>query len=81
MKEEKKIIEIIANISEVEADDITPDDELRMIGINSLEIVELLVQLEEHFDILFDIFELNIETLTDVRSVIDITNNYLLKRE
>lgn len=79
MKEEYKIIEIIANISDVDADDISPDDELQMIGINSLEIVELLVQLEERFDILFDISELDIETLTDVRSVIDITNKYLLK--
>ena len=53
--EDKKILEVIAKISGKNIKDIELKDNLRVLGINSLETVELFLELEETFGITFDI--------------------------
>lgn len=79
--ENEKIIEIIAQIAGMNMEDIALDDELKILGINSLETVELLLELEETFEIAFDISDLDIDELGSVESVINLTNRYIVKRE
>lgn len=79
--ENEKIIEIIAQIAGMNTEDIELDDELKFLGINSLETVELLLELEETFEITFDISDLDIDELGSVESIINLTNQYIIRRD
>ena len=79
--ENEKIIEIIAQIAGMNMGDIELDDELKILGINSLETVELLLELEETFEIAFDISDLDIDELGSVESIINLTNQYIIRRD
>ena len=79
--ENKKIIEIIAQIAGMNTEDIELDDELKILGINSLETVELLLEIEETFEITFDISDLDIDELGSVESIINLTNQYIIRRD
>lgn len=75
--EEKKILEVIAKISGKNIKDIELKDNLRVLGINSLETVELFLELEETFGITFDISELDIDTFDCVEAIINLTKQYI----
>lgn len=79
--ENEKIIEIIAQIAGMNMGDIELDDELKILGINSLETVELLLELEETFEITFDISDVDIDELGSVESIINLTNQYIITRD
>lgn len=79
--ENKKIIDIIAQIAGMNTEDIELDDELKILGINSLETVELLLEIEETFEITFDISDLDIDELGSVESIINLTNQYIIRRD
>lgn len=79
--ENKKIIEIIAQIAGMNTEDIELDDELKILGINSLETVELLLEIEETFEITFDISDLDIDELGSIESIINLTNQYIIRRD
>jgi len=70
MKE--KVISIISQFSFVNEGDITLDDKLIDLGIDSLKIVELILSLEEQFGFVFDDEILDLENLKDVQSVIQL---------
>lgn len=80
MKNEK-IVEIIAQIAGINKEDIDLNDELKILGINSLETVELLLVLEETFEIVFDISDLDIDELGSVEAIINLTNKYIIMRD
>ncbi|CAM5463316.1 phosphopantetheine-binding protein [Rhodanobacter lindaniclasticus] len=45
--------EIIANQAKVEVDAVKPESTLKDLGVASLEAIELIFDIEEHFDIHF----------------------------
>lgn len=57
-------------------DKISPDDALVDLGIDSLKIVELLLALEDEFDIEFDASSLNPTDLTTAGSLLDIVQQH-----
>ena len=75
--ENKKILEVIAKISGKNIKDIELKDNLRVLGINSLETVELFLELEETFGITFDISELDIDAFDCVEAIINLTKRYI----
>lgn len=46
-----KIIQIIANECEVEASKIVPEASLDDLGISSVDLVQVMFQIEEEFDV------------------------------
>ena len=57
--------------------DIVLKDNLRVLGINSLETVELFLELEETFGITFNISELDIDAFDCVEAIINLTKRYI----
>ena len=51
MNVEKKVIEIIAELSVLEVEDVSLDSSLDSLGIDSLGLVESIFAIEETFDI------------------------------
>ncbi len=76
---EKKIIEIIAAMSLLDEGEITEKDLLIDIGVDSLKMVEIIMNLEDTFQIRFDDAELDPTNLTTVKSVINLTEKYIHK--
>lgn len=67
-----KIIPILAEYSSLSADEITPEDNLDALDIDSLSLVEIIFDLEELFDIKVpDEAELNSMglSMTNVKSI------------
>ncbi|NII11125.1 phosphopantetheine-binding protein [Oleiagrimonas sp. C23AA] len=48
---QQQIFQIIAEHGKIEASTITPDSTLTDLGIASLEAIEIIFDIEEHFDI------------------------------
>ena len=74
----KIIKEIISDISGV--NEISLNDELQNdIGLDSLGLVTLLIELEKRFDIELNESDLNPFELTNVFDVVVLVNNYMEK--
>jgi acyl carrier protein len=66
-KLEQKIIDIIAEESGVDRDEIKPDSDLYSFGIDSLSALEILTVLEEKFNIMIQDNDLkNINSVTEI---------------
>lgn len=66
----EKIEEIRARLAEVaHKDSVDGSLKLRELGIDSLDIVELLLQLEEDYDVHFD--DVDMSTLVTVQDLLD----------
>ncbi len=72
-----EIMQIIASVSIVSAEDICLEDTLASIGIDSLKKVELIVALEDMLDITFEDADLDPAKLTCAGDVVDLTQRYL----
>lgn len=67
---EAKVIEIVANQLSIREDDIKADSRfLDDLGADSLDIVELIMEMEEEFDI--EIPDEDVEKMVIVKDVID----------
>ena len=66
---EQKTVEIIASLSAVD-EKILPTDRMTDIGFDSLKMVELVIALEETFEVLFDISALDPSKLQTVADFI-----------
>lgn len=64
------VIEVIAELSVVPHEDINADDMLTNIGIDSLKMVELIIALEDRFNIRFNDSDLDPSKLKTVQSII-----------
>lgn len=73
MKE--KIISIISNYTFVDKERISVTDELKNLGIDSFKMVELILELEKEFGVIFGERVLDMETLKDVQSIIDLVTD------
>ena len=69
---DKQVMECVASFSI--DDNISPDDSLMNLGIDSLKIVELMLALEDAFGIEFDSSDLNPTELITVNDLIDLVN-------
>jgi acyl carrier protein len=74
---DEQIKSLISEISEVTAEYIKPTDTLTSVGIDSINLVQLIVSIEEIFDITFDDSYLNPANLSTVGMLIAMTKSYL----
>lgn len=68
----KDLIELVAQLSVLEVSDISMDSGLAEIGIDSLKMVQLIINLEEFIGIQFDDAELDPFKLKTVKDVYEL---------
>ena len=76
---EQEIIDTIAEEGEIDRSDITPDSNLYDLGIDSLSSLEILVALEEKYDI--TIKQNRLRNLNSVREIIRVVSSELKKKQ
>ena len=76
---EQEIIDIIAEEGEIDRSEITPDSNLYDLGIDSLSSLEILVALEEKYDIV--IKQNRLRNVNSVRGIIRVVSNELKKKQ
>ncbi len=70
MDYKEKLDKIIAKISKNK--DITPETSLKDLGLDSLDMVEVLMEVEEELDIQFEEDEMvNLKTVNDVYNAVE----------
>ena len=67
----EKLVSYAVNQLELKASDITPDSTFESLGIDSLDVVEMLMELENELDIELDIDDQNISTFKDLADFIE----------
>lgn len=77
MDKKCEIIKVISSVSPFSDEDVSLEDELASIGIDSLKRVELIVAIEDAFSIIFDDSELDPGQLVTVSNVVKLTEKYL----
>ena len=74
---EKKISSILMEMAFID-EPPSLDTELKDdLGIDSLRIAELIIELENEFDILIDESDLDPEKMKTVKDIYDLVNNYV----
>lgn len=73
---EERVLNIVREKSFM-GDETKKEDELSTIGINSIDIVDLIVSLEDEFGICFSDSVLNIEKFKTVENVIEMVCSML----
>ena len=68
---------IVSELSSLSENEISAEDKLINLGIDSLMTVELIIRIEEQFDIEFDEAELDLGLLTTVQALIDLVERYV----
>lgn len=77
MEKEYEIIKVISSVSPFSDEDVSLEDELASIGIDSLKRVELIVAIEDAFSIIFDDSDLDPVQLVKVSDIVKLTEKYL----
>lgn len=65
-------IALIASYSELDAKEIGPETELDELGIHSLELTEIIMELEEKYDVDIDIN--TVEAWSSLRTIKDVSD-------
>jgi acyl carrier protein len=77
---EREIAAIVAEVAEIDADEIVPQGTLADIGVDSLMAVEIAVDVERRFGIQFD--EVELKRVASFRSLVELARAKLpLARE
>ena len=71
---EKKVIEIIKSFTFID-EEIQETDKLVILGIDSLMLVEVIIALENEFDVIFDDSVLNPQNFENVQSLVDLVKS------
>jgi acyl carrier protein len=77
---EGKIKQILSGVTEIKQECIEglkPGDDLRDIGLNSLTSVELIVKLEEEFNITVEDDDLLLESVSTIEKIISLLDKYI----
>ena len=77
MDKKYEIIKVISSVSPFLGEDVSLEDELASIGIDSLKRVELIVAIEDAFNIIFDDSDLDPGQLVTVSDIVQLTEKYL----
>ncbi len=77
MDKEYEIIKVISSVSPFSDEDISLEDELASIGIDSLKKVELIVAIEDAFSIVFEDADLDPVQLVSVSDFVKLAEKYL----
>lgn len=77
MDKKCEIIKVISSVSPFSDEDVSLEDELASIGIDSLKRVELIVAIEDAFSIIFDDSDLDPVQLVNVSDIVELTEKYL----
>lgn len=77
MDKKHEIIKVILTVSPLSDEDVSIEDELASIGIDSLKKVELIVAVEDTFGIIFDDSDLDPVQLVKVSDIVELTEKYL----
>lgn len=78
MNIEEKVIDTLKKSSSV-ADAIEREDLLSYMGIDSLKLVEVIIALEDTFNIEFNLSSLNPSEIRTVKDLIDLVDGCLTK--
>ena len=78
-KLEQEIIDTIAEEGEIDRSEITPDSNLYDLGIDSLSSLEILVALEDKYDI--TIKQDRLRNVNSVRQIIRVVSSELKKKQ
>ena len=78
-KLEQEIINTIAEEGEIDKGEITPDSNLYDLGIDSLSSLEILVALENKYDI--RIAQNRLKNVNSVREIIKVVSGELKKKQ
>jgi len=73
---EERVLSIVRERSFM-GDEVKKEDEFSTIGINSIDIVDLIVSLEDEFGICFSDSVLNVEKFNTVENVIEMVCSML----
>jgi len=76
---EQEVIDTIAEEGEIDRSEITPDSNLYDLGIDSLSSLEILVVLEEKYDII--IKQNRLRNVNSVREIVKVVSSELKKKE
>ncbi len=75
---ESKVCEVVSRVAQFNNENVVADSDLRdNYGVDSIVLVELLVEIEDIFGITFDSSSLTYETFSTVNSITDYVNNIL----
>lgn len=69
---EKKVIQVLENNSKLKNIDVKNLDEITFndLGVNSLNFIKIIVELEDAFDIEFDDNQINYGLLNNIRDLV-----------
>ncbi len=75
---ESKVCEVVSRVAQFNNENVVADSDLRdNYGVDSIVLVELLVEIEDIFGITFDSSSLTYETFSTVNSITDYVYNIL----
>jgi acyl carrier protein len=74
----QKVIGIVASVKQVAADSIRPESTLEELGIDSLDRINILFELENEFDI--DVPDAEARAITSIQGIIDRLAEHLESR-
>lgn len=74
---ENRIKKVISLLAVIDKKDIENEDALVELGIDSLKTVELIIMLEDKFDIRFNNSDLLFGKLIQVKDVINLVKKYI----
>lgn len=73
---EERILELVRTRSFM-GNEVKKEDEFSTIGINSIDLVDLIVSIEDEFQICFSDSILNVERFKSVEDIIELVNSQL----
>ena len=73
----ENIKSIISELVLMNVKEIQEEDTLAILGVDSLLTVELILRIEEKYDITFESSDINFKNFEFVKSVVNITERYL----
>ncbi len=73
----ENIKSIISELVLMNVEEIQEEDTLAILGVDSLLTVELILRIEEKYDITFESSDINFKNFEFVKSVVNITERYL----
>ena len=68
----KTMKEIIGNDLAYDIDNIGDNESLLMIGVNSLNVIKLIMRIEEEFDLEFEDEDIALKNWKDIKTIVDL---------